>query len=52
VTEMVHENVWFCGQLTISLWILMCAWGYCLAGWASASWQTQPSFWLNCSGNG
>jgi hypothetical protein len=46
-TEIAIAKWWF------SLWILMCAWGYGLAGRStcgqvSAFWQRQPGFWLKC----
>jgi hypothetical protein len=49
------QNVDFCGQLIISLWILISAWGYCLAGRStsgqvSVSWQRQKGFGLKCPG--
>ena len=51
-TEMTIAKCWFCGQLILFLWILMCAWGYCPAGRSicgqlSASWQRQPGFGWN-----
>ena len=53
--EMAIEHLKCCGQLTISLWILMCFWGYCLAGMSTsgqvlASWQRQVGwywYWVN-----
>jgi hypothetical protein len=47
-TEMAIATCWYCGQLTISLCILMCAWGYCLAGSLLAG---ANRFWAKMSCN-
>ena len=36
----------FCGQVTIYFWILLCAWGYCVAGRSSVSLLAEATRFL------